>query len=262
MRSPVLVFASILALAAACGGKTGGTIGGDGGGSSGSSGGSSGSSSGGVSCKPLPGCDSSVECNTPDGCGTCFCENGSWECTGGGCGDDVADASPPEDAPFEVCPPEPPSPGGICFESNTFCDYPTDAGCGEGCFCANGSWECSANPCPPPSCPPSVPPPGTACSGPNTSCFYPVGDGCGEIECDCDDPGYFTCITSECFDAGPPDTGPPDSGFNDGGGCPGVQPVENGSCLSQGLVCSYFTGCETNCLCSSNGWICANEGPC
>ncbi|HEX3346056.1 MAG TPA: hypothetical protein VHS09_15840, partial [Polyangiaceae bacterium] len=57
-------------------------------------------------------------------------------------------------------------------------------------------------------------------------------------------------------------SGPPDSGPFDAGPCPGSQPPPSSSCSDQGLVCSYYNGCETNCLCATSGWVCAAEGPC
>lgn len=36
-------------------------------------------------CKPLPGCTSETTCPATDGCNTCTCEQGVWECTGYAC---------------------------------------------------------------------------------------------------------------------------------------------------------------------------------
>jgi hypothetical protein len=236
MRSSILLFGSILALAAACGGKTNGGPGGPGGssgsgsgsgssgsgsssgavsssGGSGSSSGvtssSSGGSSGGVTCAPLPGCNSSVECEAPGGCGVCYCENGGWACSGTGCGDDVSDASIGIDSPFDVCPLDPPNPGTFCDTPNIGCGYGSNDGCGESCNCENDAWQCFSDPC-----------------------------------------------TSE--DAGEP----PDSSFIDASPCPGGQPAANSACDEEGIVCSYFDGCQVNCLCATSGWVCATEGPC
>jgi len=267
MRSFLLLLASILALAAACGGKTSGTIGnpGDGGsssssGGSGSSGGSStsGSSSGGVTCTPLPGCSSSLECPSPDGCGECYCEGGQWACAGTGCGDDVSDAFPVDDSPSGSCPFDPPEPGTFCAPQNLSCGYGGAEGCGETCECQNVGWECFPNPCPPPPCPPSAPPDGSICTGVGSSCFFPIDSGCGYEECDCDPSGTWGCYTGSCVDAGPPT----DAGIFDAGPCPGSEPPQNAACPEQGLVCEFFEGCQVNCLCTSTGWVCASQGPC
>ena len=217
MRSSFLLILGMLALAAACGGQTGGIGNGDGGsnssssgsGSGGSSGGissSSGSSSGGTTCAPLPGCSSSVECPSPNGCDFCYCEGGEWACGKSGC----LDASPFEDAPY-TCPAfAPPGDSVACSDIGAQCFYPSDAGCGGGdaCFCQpSGTWACDQ---------------------------------------------------STCFDSGQLDGG----FFDSGDGCPQNQPPNNEACSTQGNVCSYFTSCETNCLCASTGWVCATQQNC
>jgi hypothetical protein len=283
---PFLVFSAILTLAVACGGKTAGVGGGQGsssgggssggsssgasssgsGGGSGSSSGagSSGSSSGGVTCAPLPGCDSSVECPAPGGCGgSCDCEDGQWLCTTGtGCGDDVSDASLP-DSPDQVCPDAPPPAGSACYPDGMECGWGTEEGCGESCFCSNGTWECAEDPCTAPVCPVSAPTGGTACSGIGSDCSYPVGF-CGEEDCSCDPSGIWSCVTAVCVDAGPPDTGTPDTGAPEDAGllCPPSEPASGTGCPDLGNVCTYYTPCETNCLCTSAGWVCATEQGC
>ena len=269
MRALTLLFASLLALAlaAACGGQTNTGLGD--GGSSSSSGGSSssgasssggstsGSSSGGVTCAPLPGCNSALECPESGGCGVCYCEHGGWACTG--CGDDVSDAYPVEDSPYGVCPLNPPNPGTLCDAPNASCSYGSAEGCGESCDCQNGTWECFSNPCPPPLCPQYPPPNGSLCNGIGSSCLFPVNDSCGEEECDCDPSGTWGCYDIDCFDGGPPS----DAGiFDSGPVCPGSQPAPSSPCDELGNVCSYFTGCETNCLCASSGWVCATQQGC
>jgi hypothetical protein len=275
----------MIALAAACGGQTSGVgDGGPGGGSSGgasssgaqssssgagssgggssgagsSGGGSSGAgssgggSSGGAYCAPLPGCDSSTQCPAPGGCGVCSCSGGEWFCEGGGCGDDEADAfPPPEDA--GACPPGPPEQGTACLEG-LVCGYPPE-GCGEQCDCADGAWECYAEPCPPPPPCPSYDPAGTYCQAPGTSCFYGSGNACSTEDCYCDpDSDYWECSYSACVDAGPP--------YDAYGGCPTYQPPPNDPCGQQGDVCTYYNGCVDNCLCTATGWVCAAEQPC
>ena len=271
MRSSLLLFASILALAlaAACGGKTNYGPGepGDGGssssGASGSSSGvgssGSGSSSGGVTCAPLPGCSSSVECPAPGGCGSCICaENGGWTCT-----DCISDAFPVDDSPSSACLVYPPNNGSICYQDGLTCDYASQGGCGEQCDCQNGSWQCFSDPCPPPVCPPSAPPNQSLCSSIGATCFFPVDSGCGYEQCDCDPSGTWGCSEGSCVDEGPPDAGPPtDAGIFDAGPCPAGEPGANAPCPEDGLVCSYFNGCQANCLCTSTGWVCANEPPC
>jgi hypothetical protein len=266
MRSPVLLFASILALAAACGGKTSGVGSGGGGGSSsggassssgggsggGSGGSSGGSSSGGSYCSPLPGCNSETECPEPNGCGTCYCESSGWQCTG--CGDDEIDAGPP-DSSFG-CPIDPPTAQTSCQSDGLSCSYGSAEGCGEGCDCYNNEWSCYADPCPPPTCPSSIPQDGTACFG-QGDCYYSDGSGCGGADCYCGPSGSWSCAYSVCVDAGPPDSGPPDAG-----GCPGSLPPDGASCDVQGDVCTYLSACETNCLCTATGWVCASQGGC
>jgi len=217
MRSSFLLVLGTLAFAAACGGQTGGIGNGDGGsnsssggsgsgGSSGGTSGGSGSSSGGTTCAPLPGCSSSVECPSPDGCDFCYCEGGEWACGKSGC---LVDASPVEDA------------------TSTCLGY--------------------------------APPDGAACSDIGAQCFYQNDAGCGGDACYCQPPGTWLCEQSTCFDSGPSF----DGGFFDSGdGCPENQPPNNEACTTQGNICSYFTGCETNCLCASSGWVCATEQNC
>jgi hypothetical protein len=289
MRAPILLFLSIFGLvgiAGACGGGVevgpgpgdggsssssssgaSGSSSGASGSSSGASSGGSGTSSGGPSCAPLPGCNSSTECPLPGGCGgTCFCENGGWECTGGGCGDDVSDAYPGDDGPYGECPLDPPDPGQLCAPSGLECGYGAAEGCGESCFCENGSWACTGNPCPPPVCDGVPPPNGSLCESVGSSCFYPTNNACGgEEECDCDPSGNWSCYELGCFDGGGPDLGPPDTGtgtFDSGSPCPASLPGASSACSTEGIVCSYFEGCEYNCLCASSGWVCAPEGPC
>jgi len=208
--------AGVVAIAAACGGQTGGLGSGDGGsdgssgssgsGSGGSSGGSSGSSSGGTTCAPLPGCASSLECPSPDGCGVCYCEGSEWECSGTGC----SDAFPIEDAPS--------------------------------------------------ACTPFAPFNGTVCSDIGAQCYYPSDGGCGGDACYCQPSGTWLCEQGECVDSGPP---PFEGGFFDSpDSCPENQPHDNAPCSDQGNICSYFTSCETNCLCASSGWVCATQQDC
>ena len=155
--------------------------------------------------------------------------------------------------------PNPPNPGTLCDAPNTSCSYGSAEGCGESCDCQNGVWECFSNPCPPPLCPQNAPPNGSLCSGIGSTCFFPVNDSCGEEECDCDPSGTWGCYDVDCFDSGPPT----DAGiFDSGPVCPGSQPAQSSPCDELGNVCSYFTGCETNCLCASSGWVCATQQGC
>jgi len=171
------------------------------------------------------------------------------------------------------CPSAPPFSGEPCSGCQAYgCGYASDAGCGETCTCQGGTWECFTPPCtpppPPPICPEFPPSSGTACFGVGSSCFYDTDDGglCQDaIECVCDPSGTFDCFPG-CIidDSGPPDTGPPfDAGPPDSGPCPESVPFGNSPCPDDGLVCSYFAGCETNCLCAQNSWVCATQGgPC
>ena len=82
---------------------------------------------------------------------------------------------------------------------------------------------------------------------------------CGEEQCDCDPSGTWSCSESTCFDSGPPiDSGP----FDSGPVCPYPQPPSGSPCDQQGNVCSYYNGCETNCLCANGGWVCAQQQGC
>jgi hypothetical protein len=47
----------------------------------------SGASSDAHTCMPLPNCTSTTTCPATDGCNTCTCEDGVWECTGYACPD-------------------------------------------------------------------------------------------------------------------------------------------------------------------------------
>jgi hypothetical protein len=170
----------------------------------------------------------------------------------------VADAYPVEDSPYTTCPFDPPNPGSFCDTPNIGCSYGGAEGCGETCECANDAWECFGNPCPPPECPGVPPPSGSLCSSIGSSCFFPVNSSCGEEECDCDPSGTWGCYDIDCFDGGVS----VDAGFPDAGPCPGSEPAQSSICPEEGLVCSYFNGCESNCLCTGGGWVCATEGPC
>ena len=179
-----------------CGGKLGGSEMSDGG--TGSSGGSSGatasnssgggvtSSSGGSSsssggqCSPIPGCQSTVTCPTPDGCGSCSCAGGQWQCvTNHSC----FDASPPG-----TCPAAPPTPGAPC-PSGLGCGYPGSPGCGGvECTCSSGAWSCEVPPCAPP--PPSCLPDGGlyGLDVPDAS----IGDAGATL------PGCYSCLETLC----------------------------------------------------------------
>jgi hypothetical protein len=160
-----------------------------------------------------------------------------------------------------VCPLDPPNPGTLCESSGIDCSYGSAEGCGESCFCDDGSWECAENPCPPPVCSPEPPANGSLCDSVGGSCFYPTNNSCGgEEECDCDPSGTWDCYELGCVDAGPPDTGT--GTFDSGSPCPENLPASSSACSTEGIVCSYFEGCEYNCLCASTGWVCAPEGPC
>jgi hypothetical protein len=175
----------------------------------------------------------------------------------------VSDAFPGDDGPNPVCPVDPPPPGSLCYQNGISCSYGSAEGCGGQCDCQNGSWTCFSNPCPPGPCPPSAPPSGSICQGVGASCFFPVDSGCGYEECDCDPSGTWGCYQGSCVDEGPPDAGPPfDASLFDAGPCPVGEPGANQACPEDGLVCSYFNGCQANCLCTSTGWVCANEPPC
>jgi hypothetical protein len=96
-----------------------------------------------------------------------------------------------------------------------------------------------------------------------STCFYDLDGLCNDAsECVCDPSGTFGCFP-DCVvvdDAGPPDSGSPDAGA---GPCPEELPASGSPCTDEGLVCSYFPACETNCLCADNAWVCATQGgPC
>jgi hypothetical protein len=176
----------------------------------------------------------------------------------------VADAYPPPDSPYPGCPAYPPNTGDACYYDGLACGYDTPGGCGDSCECVSGVWSCYADPCPPPQCPPYIPSDGEYCSAYGSTCFYGSGT-CGGAECYCDPSNdYWECSYSSCIDSGPPDVGPPyDGGIYDVyPSCPSLQPPENGSCDSQGMVCSYYDGCVDNCLCTGSGWVCAAQQPC
>jgi hypothetical protein len=228
MRSLVLLFASILAFtfAAACGGQTSGAgHSGDGGtGSSGSSGSSGGGSSGGSSS---------------------------------GAGDDV-DAFPGDDS--TSCPESPPTPQTSCFADGADCSYGSAEGCGESCVCQDGVWSCAEPPCSEEACPPAPPQSETACQGAGSACLYPINGACENEECDCEPSGSWYCYPNDCIgDGGESSDG---GGPFDAGPCPGAQPPASAGCPDQGLVCTYFDPCETNCLCATSGWVCAAEPGC
>jgi hypothetical protein len=106
-------------------------------------------------------------------------------------------------------------------------------------------------------CPQYPPQSGTACFG-QGDCFYSEGGSCDEEDCECGPSGIWFCSYSICADAGPPD-----SGFFDSGDiCPGGQPPDGASCGDEGNVCTYFSPCETNCLCTGSGWVCATVQGC
>jgi hypothetical protein len=139
-------------------------------------------------CRPLPGCTSSTQCESTDGCNTCDCVNGAWECGDLGCGDDTADAGD--------CPLAPPS-EPVCATEGLYCDYPSDGGaCGDTmCTCEQGGWVCASNPCPTPPTPtcPQAPSPETSCAQAEQVCYYDtMSDPCAEM-CTCLQSGTWEC---------------------------------------------------------------------
>jgi hypothetical protein len=228
--------------ASACGGKTTGGSGGDGGSSS-SSGSSSGGGDGGNTCKPLPGCTSTTSCPATDGCNTCDCVDGDWECGDLGC---VADAS------VDVQTTCPASNDGLdgtaCPVDGQDCP-PPGGGCGLSCDCENGTWRCVAPPCPPPTdvCPAAPPTPGTSCTLDNLQCSWPSAEGCSGQTCDCQN-GEWSCSGETC----------PVSA------CPDNEPAQQSLCMSVGQICNYVgdAACDNpQCTCDPSGtWDCELVG--
>jgi hypothetical protein len=219
MRSSLLVLASILSLAAGCGGQTSSIPGG--GGSSGGGSGSSSSSSGGGS---------------------------SGGASGGGSSGGVA----------PNCPMNPPSSGTGCATDGTTCEYGSSKGCGESCYCQNDTWLCAEPPCTMEICPQDPPQSGSPCQMIDSVCGYATNGGCDDEKCTCDPSGTWSCEGSGCVDASaPPDAGgPPDASDAP---CPPTVPGSTKACPQPGLVCSYDNGVETNCLCAETGWVCATQ---
>lgn len=145
-------------------------------------------------------------------------------------------------------------------------DCPAPDGCGV-CHCGTaGEWVCRASGCggdlndaypvddsPYANCPDSPPPPGTSCDVYPAYCQWGVPDLCGNETCECTASGIWACGYNACADEPPFDAGPP---------CPVEQPSGNSVCPALGMICQYNTGCETNCLCASNGWVCATVQGC
>jgi hypothetical protein len=277
MRTHLVLFASVILFAGACGGQVtgspgngsssgggsgsssgGGGSGGSGGGSGGVSGSGVGSSSGstGPSCAPLPGCDSSVECPAGDGCNTCYCEGGVWACGDLGC---VSDGGISVEASGS-CPEYPPQPGSYCDAPDVSCGWSTGQNCGESCYCSDNAWACSGDPCISPTCPANPPSSGSVCSSIGSTCDWGLNGVCGEYECDCDPSGTWGCYETDCFDGG----GPEDGGISvdaSEGPCPVSEPAASSVCTDDGLVCTY-NACPTNCLCASGAWVCAKQAGC
>ena len=114
------------------------------------------------------------------------------------------------------------------------------SGCGVGCDCSNGEWQCYSDPCPPPVCPSAPPPPGSACSPDGESCSYPSGPGgCGSEDCSCYG-GTWQCTGTGC---------PPPS-------CPSSPPGNGDSCNQYGSICDYPINSN---VCST--WECDCFGP-
>ena len=106
------------------------------------------------------------------------------------------------------------------------------------------------------------PPPrdGEACSDVGATCFVPNPDeACSELQCECDPPGVFHCQGLDCVDGGPVPFS--DAGLVDGPAvCPSTE--ARGPCFNQGVVCTYFDGCTTSCLCAGPYWVCVTKEPC
>jgi hypothetical protein len=233
MRSPLLLIAGMVALAAACGGQTsgvGGNTGGSRGGTHTSSGGSTGSNSGGSTSGSSSGAD-----DEPDG---------------------------------GICPPSPFfNASATTCNDGMVCSYGDGQGyCGATCTCSNSQWQCVVASCPPPTPCPATDPRlydgGIACPSVGQSCTYqypyvPSPD-CKDY-CTCDPSGTWSCAVGTCSfpDAGPPDVASPPPVT-----CPAAEPTENSACPSVGNVCTYFSSCESNCLCTDTGWVCATESDC
>jgi hypothetical protein len=100
---------------------------------------------------------------------------------------------------------------------------------------------------------------GEACSDVGATCFVPNPDSdCSEIQCECDPPGVFHCQGLDCVDGSAPFS---DAGLVDGPAvCPSTE--ARGPCFNQGVVCTYFDGCTTSCLCAGPYWVCVTEEAC
>jgi hypothetical protein len=227
MRPSLFFFAGSMFLAAACGGQTGGLGGGGDAGpeASSSSGSGSGGTVGGSSSGSTGGSSGSSTGGSSSGAGVC--------------------------EPLQGC------------DSSVECPGPTPCST---CECYAGTWSCNTLDCPEGGtldaydpCPTYAPPPGTSCGAVGAACFYYPDAGCGNEECDCEQPGFWACGESVCLDSGPPDSGFP---FDAGEICPGTVPNGGQACNDEGNVCTYFNGCETNCLCASGAWVCAQQEGC
>ena len=144
----------------------------DGGGSSGADGAID---ANGASCQPLPGCTSTTECPSTDGCNTCNCEQGGWECTGYSC----------PDGGNIGCPPNPPGNDSPCSNQfvGTQCNFPLAPGvyaCRTwACTCWAGDlWYCAQTDCPDggnsSGCPTNEPSQGSSCDSAGTVCGFGV----------------------------------------------------------------------------------------
>lgn len=170
----------------------------------------------------------------------------------------ATDAQPPQGVNDGGCPYSPPLPATVCAADGVVCGWGGKGPCGESCSCENSAWQCQIQSCPPDVCP-VEPSSGAACPQAGLACFYAIVGGCGDEECDCSSSGTWSCVENMCVDAGAPS----DGGSDDGGGyCPLYQPPNSAPCSDPGTVCSYYTGCETNCLCASSGWVCAAQQGC
>jgi hypothetical protein len=171
------------------------------------------------------------------------------------------------------CPLAPPVVGTACSSGAAVCVYEC-----ESCFCATGSWECSAKPCTKPCSNPGAwcTTTGTACQcwGGDWECeatsdagagldpdllpqLISEGQPCASSELSCAPKGKngASCICAEgkweCAPEAPPNDGCPAS-FDEGQ-----------NCSPEGLLCTKSGFCPPTCVCQLDStWACATFTPC
>ncbi len=161
----------------------------------------------GDTCKPLPNCDSGTTCPATDGCNTCSCEQGVWECTGYEC---------PSEGGNIACDGQWARNEQPCTMNDQLCSFPLPPGymCSTyACQCVYGNWFCQQTNCgdaglnvggnpdgggniQPYGCPVAQPAPSSSCPANGALCRY----GQCPTFCLCDT-GQWDCAPSpQCGD--------------------------------------------------------------